>query len=475
MASRASLKLLRLARANDGPAQLELGRLYLSGGDGIAPNRDAALMWLTRAASRGISEASHVIARHISPDMISDGQALLCHYEAAAQAGDASGALYAGMVWQALAGELARERSRHFFGLAAEAGSAQAQVALARMLDESGGSPDAAVDRLLVKAADAGSDEAVLALAERAWKKRDPQGLEAVRAAAQGGSAAWCYRLGLMLRLSAADESSVLESGTWLAKATEGGHAEAQYEYGMMLAGLAPTAMRRNYKRAARLLESALDDGVAAAGVALAQLHDNPRFEGRDAGLAQQSLTRSARLGHCDAQCELGLLLQKGLRRAESRNAGTLLECARWLHEAVAAGHPEAGAALARVVDFAPTHDANTLAYQALCVMAVAMQQPAIAMRLRLMAAFGLSKAEMLLIDPVAADQGFCVAIGNEAGKRCRLVRVEGTEQRALLEESKRALDDDADVDAATPYPARYRKLMNLAKRYDIDLGRFLG
>ncbi|MEY3201249.1 MAG: hypothetical protein RIR70_799 [Pseudomonadota bacterium] len=472
MASRASLKLLRLARDNDSTAQLELGKLYLAGGEGIAPNQEAALIWLGRAADQGLREASRLIARHIPPPCVPDAEGLLPHYEAAANAGDALAALHAAMVWQARQGPVSRDRARYFFEIAAQGGNSEAQVLLARILEQTGQRTEPAVRQLLSKAADAGSDEALRALAERAWVKRDLQGLTAVRALANHDEPTWWYRLGVLLRLQADDIGSCKEGSEWISRASEAGYPAAQFEYGAMLAGFMPADMRRNYKRAARLLEAALENGVAEAGVALARLHDNPRFEGRDATHAQEMLHRSARAGLPEAQVELARRLMKPLRRNGKRDAASLLECARWLDQALRGGHPDAQALLDDITDSPPRQEAESLAYQAQIIGALAAQHPSLAQRFKLMAALGLSKAEMLLFDPAHNDHGFCVLLAAE-GKSSRLVRIIDDAQRALIDESKRLLSPAPNAEPPLPYAAQYRKLMTIAKRYAINWAHF--
>lgn len=68
MATRKAQTLIKAARANDPASQLELGRLYLSGGEGMAANPPAAFHWLSKAMASGCKEAAAEIATGIRPD-----------------------------------------------------------------------------------------------------------------------------------------------------------------------------------------------------------------------------------------------------------------------------------------------------------------------------------------------------------------------------------------------------------------------
>lgn len=67
MATREGQRLVKAASRGDATAQLNLGRLYLEGGEGLGANSSAALHWLTRARKAGRTEAAGEIAEHIPP------------------------------------------------------------------------------------------------------------------------------------------------------------------------------------------------------------------------------------------------------------------------------------------------------------------------------------------------------------------------------------------------------------------------
>jgi len=293
-----------------------------------------------------------------------------------------------------------------------------------------------------------------------------------VRAAAAGSDPVWWCRLGVMLRDSTQDARLLVESAQWLARASDAGVPLAQFELGRMLAGLCPGGMRRNYKRAARLLTAALDAGVAEAGVALAKLHDNPRFESRDASQAIDALQRSAQMGCSEAQFQLGRVLAKRMG-TRARTIDGLIEPARWWLEAARGGHPEAAQALQTVASTPPVHDEHARAHHTSVIQAISQSMPQLAMRLRLMAVFGLSKAETLCVDPIGGDHGFCLVVGDEKKKRVRLVLIAQDAHRLLIEEAKRVLAEDDLGDEA--YAVRYRKLLGVGRRFGVDWERLGG
>lgn len=481
MASRTALKLLRLAREGDVAAQFELGSLYLCGGEGISANTEAALMWLARAAERGHVEAIRAIARHIPPHASNDAPRLLDYYEQVAREGDRSAALHAALALRLQDDAASRERSRIYLAQAAEAGCSQAQLLLARMLDE--GEPHHAADaeRLFTRAAESGSDDALHALAERVWSKRDLNGVATLRRVASKDAPVSCYRLGLMLRERAerdGDSALLQESGQWLQHAAEAGLAEARHECGAMMGGLAAGPWKRNYKRAARWLEQALAQGHAPSGLALFQLREKSRGTALDAPTALEALNRSARLGFAPAQHQLGAVRWAQLKRERGLSIDALIDCARWLAEAAAQDFAPARALLAEVASPPPPHGEDTRRYQRECIARVSDKHPEMGARLLLMADFGLQKQEALLIDPIAADRERFLAVNPaQPGRRARarLVQIVTEEQRASLALAKQVLGGAAgdEVDVADPYTARYRKLVWLAGRFDIEWSRF--
>lgn len=481
MASRTALKLLRQARNNDPEAQYRLGELYLAGGEGISPNTNAAAMWLRRAANQGLEDASTLIARHIAPTSTPEPEWLLPHYEHNAEKGDVTAAFHAALLWQEKRGEDAEHRMRDYLKRAADGGHLEAQLMLARLLQHEQAGGDSVAQALLARAAESGSPEATTALAERFWQKQDASGVALFRKLARKTEPLWAYRLGMMLRRAAESQSPrealLAESTDWLATASDAGLPEAMFEYGSILGGLAPGVVRRNYKRAARLLENALTLGVAEAGLRIAALHDNPRLPGRNPALALDALGKAARLGFPDAQYQFVHRQVKRKTRGQLRDQAFFVSCLRWLHEAHVAGHGEAAALMDEIAHAPPVYAPSTRAYQAHCIAEFEQTHPELACRLNLAASFYLNKAEMLLIDPAAADCGVCLALPQRTAAprvKGRLIQVATPEQRAALDVAIKALSSNAE-DANESFPQLQRAFSKQAKRIKLDWPRFMG
>ncbi len=69
MATREFLHYLKEAHRGHAQAQLMLGKTFLRGGSGFAPNIVGALLWLSKAARQGLNEALHLICEHIPPEI----------------------------------------------------------------------------------------------------------------------------------------------------------------------------------------------------------------------------------------------------------------------------------------------------------------------------------------------------------------------------------------------------------------------
>ena len=69
MATREFLHYLKEAHRGHAQAQLMLGKTFLRGGSGFAPNIVGALLWLSKAARQGLNEALHLIGEHIPPEI----------------------------------------------------------------------------------------------------------------------------------------------------------------------------------------------------------------------------------------------------------------------------------------------------------------------------------------------------------------------------------------------------------------------
>lgn len=484
MATRRALQIIKGAKAGVLAAQFELGCLYLNGGEGLPVNSAAALQWLGRAAGQGHEDAALMIGRRVDPASLAAPGDLLANYMDAARRGDAQAAVWAAELLLERDAEGDRERALELVRPAAAGGDPAAQVCLAELLSANlHGLPDEA-RRWFIEAAAAGSDRALKALADEAWRRHDPAGIPWLERVAGQGDPEAAYRLGILLREAAGrgvgvgkgEAAHCIErSRHWIGVAARAEHPAALYEFGRIAAGRVPGMRRRNYKLASRCLQDALAAGVADAAVELALLHGYKRFLGRAPELIFHILEEGARKGSMEAQYRLALILLKHRGEPEA-----LYQAACWLNDAARAGHELASARLDRLVPAPSPASPSVRAYQDEVIAALRDSHCAIALRLQLMAMFGLRLYEMMYFDPAVSDRGFCLLFGLEQEvrrKTARLVRIVNAEQRSLLDMARRELFTPEAVrgDFVGAYKQRYQKLLWLGRRHGFDWDRFAG
>lgn len=186
-----------------------------------------------------------------------------------------------------------------------------------------------------------------------------------------------------------------------------------------------------NFKKAIRWLTLAGEQGVAAAWYALARIYMKPEFSQRNVGEAQRYLELAAEMGYRDAQHQCG----SGAWRARREQAGNDVRAAFWLQKAAAQGCALSASALRKIAPrggIAPHLDGAGAAGRAF-----AAHHPLLAARLELAAAFGLNRAEALLIDLKGADRGHCLVVdirGSYGRSKRRLLLVESAQERQLLD-----------------------------------------
>ncbi len=222
-----------------------------------------------------------------------------------------------------------------------------------------------------------------------------------------------------------------------------------------------------NFKKAIRWLTLAGEQGLAEAWYALSRIYIKPEFSQRNVADAQRYLERSAEMGYRDAQLECGHNAWRARRENESNDVRAVY----WLQKAAGQGASEAGVLLHKIaprLTGAPYTDTGSLL--ALHSDALAAH-PLLAARLELAQLFGLSRAEALLLDVGAADQGHCMVIDIRASygrSKRRLVMVESVAQRQALDRIVR-LFEPVDCGPAGPEGNyrqrlyRLRTLLNVA------------
>jgi len=222
-----------------------------------------------------------------------------------------------------------------------------------------------------------------------------------------------------------------------------------------------------NFKKAIRWLNLAGEQGLAEAWYALSRIYIKPEFSQRNVADAQRYLERAAEMGYRDAQLECG----HNAWRARRENENNDVRAVYWLQQAAAQGSPEAVELLRKIAPRATatpyTETGRLLASHADALAA----HPLLAARIELAALFDLSRAEALLLDVGAADQGHCLVIDIRASygrSKRRLVMVESAQQREALDRIVR-LFEQVDCGPAGPEGNyrqrlyRLRTLLNVA------------
>ncbi|MTW09784.1 hypothetical protein GM658_04160 [Pseudoduganella eburnea] len=410
MANREELVIIRGARSGDAAAQLALGKLYLFGGASLPQNVPTALHWLCRAAAQGVDEAWQLIGAHIPFEVAQGARTLvLPWYERAAQ-NKVPGA---------------------------------AQV-LAQLREA------APVPRSAVSAATAVAPVPAMPIAPSvAGPSAAP---DAWRALAAGQD----------------DQDELLHLRTL---AAQGGDRDAQLALGLDLARMNSEGDRVessrgavNFKRALRWLAQAGEQGLADAWFAMSRIYIRPEFSQRSASEAQACLERAADMGHSGAQLECGIHAWRARRGAEDNDVRAVY----WLQKAAAQGSAEAQQALDRIASPPPPFGwADPLL--PLLTRDLLSSQPLLAARIELAAMFRLTRAEALLLDVKAADQGHCLVVDIRAtygrSKR-RLVLVRTAAERQKLDRIVRVFEQ-----VGTDMEGNYRqRLYRLKSWFGADM-----
>ncbi|MCC2959858.1 hypothetical protein LK540_05380 [Massilia sp. IC2-278] len=481
MANREELAIIRGARAGRADAQLALGKRYLFGSAGLPQSLPTALHWLDRAAHQGCLESCQLIGNHVPVELARQHAGPLAPwYERAYDAGNTrAGLVLAQLLLEepGTATPTLRAKALRALEDAARAGFAEAQWLLARQPEAAAGAgvaqasgpsvrstPGAGAGTAgagqpwLRRAADNGLAEAQFALLEQSWEAGRwadylERALPLARALAKGGKEQ-AQRLtpgevGLLSRVArlleqgegtdGADGASEAELHTFWELAAAEHDRHAQLAMGLWYARMQVDGTRvaggagaANFKKAIRWLMLAGEQGLAAAWYALSRIYIKPEFSQRNVADAQRYLERAAEMGYRVAQLECG----NNAWRARRENESNDVRAVYWLQQAAAGGCPEAAEALQkiapRLLDAVHTETGALLG----CAIDLS-SHPLLAARLELAALFGLSRAEALLVDLHAADQGHCLVIDIRASygrSKRRLVMIDTAQERQALD-----------------------------------------
>ena len=487
MANREELGIIRGARGGQPEAQLELGRLYLYGSAGLPKSLPTALHWLDRAAQQGSDKACELIGAHIPVELaLQSTRPLAQWYERAFDAGVVrAGMVLAQLIFEHQSGadQARRDKALRALETAARAGVPDAKWLYARY--QSGQEPARPAPASVITAPPA---------PER-WRAR-ADGAAGAAGAASAGMAAVVTMAGPAARapldalwhegdyerflarglpqarallrtehgtlrpagcLSREDVSLLSRCAQALSQAPESGLAgadeirrfwelaaneqdpQAQMALGLWHARMLVDGRRvaagpgsANFKKAIRWLLLAGEQGLAEAWYALSRIYIKPEFSQRNVADAQAYLERAAGMGYRDAQLECG----NNAWRARRENEGNDVRAVYWLQKAAAQGCSQAAAALVKIAP-RPQHGAFA-AISARAPATLAHSHPLLAARLRLAAVFSLTRAEALLLDVRAADQGHCLVIdirGSYGRSKRRLIAIATPQERRVLDD----------------------------------------
>lgn len=418
MANREELVIIRGARSGDAAAQLALGKLYLFGGASLPQNVPTALHWLCRAAEQGQAAAWQLIGAHI-PFEVAQG---------------------------------ARVQALPWFVRAAQAGV-----------------PDAALTLAQLRAAEPLPVPSVVAAAGRAWpaSTHDAGSTEVGRNAPGPAVSSACAAAASAQPVGNADTAETAPDPAELLRqrtsAAQAGDRAAQLALGLHLARMnhegdrvEPGYGSVNFKRALRWLAQAGEQGLADAWFAMSRIYIRPEFSQRSASEAHACLERAADMGHSAAQLECGIHAWRARRGAEDNDVRAVY----WLQKAAAQGSVEARQALDRIAPpLPPASWADPLL--PLLTRELLGSQPLLAARIELAAMFRLTRAEALLLEVKAADQGHCLVVDIRASygrSKRRLVLVRTAAERQKLDRIVRVFEQ-VGVDVEGNYRQRLYRL----------------
>lgn len=470
--------MIRGARAGDAECQLALGKLYLFGGASLPQSQPTALHWLHRAALQGRDEAWRLIGRHVGFEHARRSPGVLPWYERAWDAGvTQAGLVLAQLVLLApdAVGASVRAKAMQALETAARAGIPDAERLLAQQRHAARAPGDTAPPP--APAAVRGTGDPQQAALAQAWDKLPralfleqalPLARQLVQDAPQDAEAARACgwqpapdQVLLLARCAQAlaetddggnDAARQAERQRYCELAAFGGDRGAQLALGLWFARMTCDGARvsdgiaaANFKRAIRWLTQAGEQGLADAWFALSRIYIKPEFSQRSVAEAQACLERAAGMGHSAAQLECGIHAWRS-RHGDEQND---VRATYWLQQAAAQGAKEAEAALQRIAPDTPDAAAWTVGLPDLREWQLG--QPLLAARVELARLFSLTRAEALLLDVAAADQGHCLVVDIRASygrSKRRLVLVRTAQQRQALDRIGRLFEPvDCSVD----------------------------
>lgn len=493
MATRAVLSIIRRARAGDPASQLQIGTLYLDGGEGLPANMNLALLWLDKAADQGCVEAWRLIGKRIDLPFTSDAQKLIRWFEMAANDGcpRAATTLAKMLLSESYPTDHAT-RAEKAIGLLRSAANTRDAVAefelgllLLKNRSDDTASDTAAIEWLERAYAD-GEMRAARHLADHFWLSGDTQLSRLWYSRCSDlRDVELCYRFGLL---------SILHGDAgelYLIRAAKAGHQLACEELGLRHAlgwrdEFSTRLKSRNFKQAVRWLERAALIGSTKACFLLSLLYNHQNCSFRNRSKTHEWMLEAAKRGHPEAQYRTAIrMLRDGdpERVSSTRQVGDDepdVTAVQFLIDAKRQGHVQAARALNAVVCRAALPSGPNAAQWASAIAAMSPISLAVAMRMELASVMGLRLNEMMFVDPVDAHRGDCFVINlRSAGvrPRRRIVLIEHQAQSEVADRVKAFFTAASSLfttagslpeDLQGDYDSRYLKLGRLCARAGI-------
>ena len=337
----------RRAEEGEAVAQLELGKVFLTGRGLIAADRRRAMYWFKKAGGQGNAEACFQLAgmyEHGIDDDRSDMPGALAMYRLAAERGHVGAAARLGELCSRGDGtEQDKAAAAVWYRKAAEQGHAASQYALGALCQAGDGVEQDKAEAAVWyrKAAEQGYVDAQYALA-RLYHTGD--GVEQDKAAAavwyrkaakQGHGEAQ-FRLGMLYDDGDGVEQDKAWAYVWYALAVQ--HLQ-DAEIRFRLARLYDTGegVPQNGMQAAALYRSVAELGHVEAQYRLARMYDVGDGIPQDELQAAVWYRKAAEQGHAGAQYNLGIMLYTGDGIPQDKKEGV-----QWLRKAAAQGYDEA-------------------------------------------------------------------------------------------------------------------------------------
>jgi TPR repeat protein len=500
MATPRILKVIRQARTDHPLAQLELGRCYLHGIEGLGKNVSTAYLWLAKAADKGVENAAWLIGEHVPSHAVDNVPRAKAYFEKArAQGSISAGVTLAKWSLYGMLGPHSKEAIARQQGLlqnAAAAGNYQAEI-LIGMLAIGEGSENQDI-KSLICAAERGEREAVERAFDYFWTKsggdlwcagqipgQTGQGRNMDQISASRLALYWhevlcppysrdispsdMRRRGSLLLLNGLPDAS-----KWIQTAAEEGDAIAAYLLALMYMGpeyinnlpadlsnspsLSLNFPGRNFKQAANWLEKASNSLLIEADFALWSLNGLRNYTRRDSQEGKHRLTRAAENGHGEA-C--------WIKACEALREDDLITAAKWLDRAAATGNQKAATTIDRLATKVAEPNRKLLNASE----GFRRQDIGLALRLELGAHFGLIEHEFLLLNPSRANAEDFLLIDVRADyskAEPRLVRITSAAQRTVLHRAATSLSNYKIT--GEPYSNLKRRFHQKCERLGINI-----